>query len=495
MSTLPVLGYLTSATRTEGEQKVAFEDQLASIKQIPGAGVAETTLTIASGSITPPGGGPGIFKVDTEAAAAADDLTNIAQTNFPDGSCIIIRCANAGRVVTIKTSAGGAGQLVMAGSQDVILNDTKQWVELKRTGTLWEELSSSLFYAPTIKAGLVVADPAVPLGVASKQYVDTRFANLILVATVGASALTVAVKTKAGTDPSVNDPIILAFRNATIGTGDYTLITLTAALSLVISSGSTLGTVNAVAHRLYIGLANDAGTPRLFLYNPLDSTLNHLVINNEFIASSTAEGGAGAADSALVLYSGTAFTNKAISILGYLESSQATAGTWATAPSKIQVMIPGVRKSGEVVQRTRVTSGTVATGTTAVPFDNTIPQITEGDEYLSRTIVPQSAINLLDVKAQACLAQSNAANSLVMALFQDAVANALKATPINGAGANQVFEMALSHRQSAGVTSTITFRVRAGNATGATTTFNGAAGAQLMGGVASSFMHVDEIQV
>jgi hypothetical protein len=43
-----------------------------------------------------------------------------------------------------------------------------------------------------------------------------------------------------------------------------------------------------------------------------------------------------ASDSATVIYSATARTNVPFRVVGYIESTQATAGTWATAPSKIQ---------------------------------------------------------------------------------------------------------------------------------------------------------------
>lgn len=139
MATLPAAGYISNAARSEGEAKVALDDLIASIKQIPGAGIAETTLTIASGSITPPSGGPGIFSVDTEASAANDALTNIVQTNLPDGSIIWIRPANAARTITVTSGAGGAGQIILTADSVCTLGNTTHWMALKRTGTTWVE--------------------------------------------------------------------------------------------------------------------------------------------------------------------------------------------------------------------------------------------------------------------------------------------------------------------------------------------------------------------
>lgn len=317
--------------------------------------------------------------------------------------------------------------------------------------------------------------------------------NLTLVATVAANALTVALKTKGGSDATATNPILFKFRNAAIGTGDYTTVALTAALSLVISSGSTLGTVSATPHRLYVGIANDGGTLRLFLYNPLDSTLNLNSISDDSILSSTAEGGAGAADSAHVLYSGTAFTSKAVRVLGYFESTQATAGTWATTPSKIQLMGQGVRASGDRVQRRYTVTGAVATGTTVLPDDDTIPQITEGDEYMTLAITPRDAMNLLAIRVHAFVA-----NSLVVyvsgALFQDSTANAL-ATAMDVMGNNNyIVSHSIMKQMLAGTVSSTTFRFRAGGGSG-TTTFNGFSGARKHGGALASYIEIEEIHV
>jgi hypothetical protein len=319
--------------------------------------------------------------------------------------------------------------------------------------------------------------------------------NLSIVATVASNALTVALKTKNDTDPSATDPILFKFRNATIGTGDYTTMALTAALSLVISSGSTLGTVSGAAHRLYLGVANDGGTLRLFLYNPLvAATLSLAGLHDAQVYSSTAEGGAGAADSAQVLYSGTAFTSKAIRLLGYVESTQATAGTWATTPSKIQILGPGVKRTADRVQTQVLVDGAVATGTTVLPSDDTIPQNTEGDQYLTKSITPSSSLNLLHIESVLALASSTN-DQYTVALFQDAIANALAVMQNTFDTTGRVYSVAVEHFMAAGTVSSITFNVRAGNTAAGTTTFNGAAGARKMGGVMKSFLRITEIMV
>ena len=123
----------------------------------------------------------------------------------------------------------------------------------------------------------------------------------------------------------------LDFRSTTLGSGTVTTVTGTPS-SLVISSGSTLGTVSATKSRIVVIAMNNAGTLELAAVNI--SGGNQLDETN--LISTAAEGGAGAADSASTIYSTTARTSLAYRVIGYIESTQATAGTWATAPSTIQ---------------------------------------------------------------------------------------------------------------------------------------------------------------
>jgi hypothetical protein len=125
--------------------------------------------------------------------------------------------------------------------------------------------------------------------------------------------------------------LTLDFRSTTLGSGTVTRVSGTPA-NLVISSGSTLGTVNAVQSDIAVLAMNNAGTLELATVNLAGGT----ALSETNLISTTAEGGAGAADSATVVYSTTARTNLAYRVIGIIRSTQATAGTWVTAPSLIQ---------------------------------------------------------------------------------------------------------------------------------------------------------------
>lgn len=139
-------------------------------------------------------------------------------------------------------------------------------------------------------------------------------------ASVAAGAMTISASS-----------LSLDFRSTTLGSGTVTNVLGTPS-NLVISNGSTGGTVSGVQSRIYVIALNNAGTIELAWTNASGG----VDLSETGLISTTAEGGAGAADSANVIYSTTARTNVAYRVIGYIESTQATAGTWATAPSTIQ---------------------------------------------------------------------------------------------------------------------------------------------------------------
>lgn len=313
-----------------------------------------------------------------------------------------------------------------------------------------------------------------------------------LTVSVAGNALTIALKDRDGNDASASTPIPFKFRSTTGSTSTYTIGTVTGAVSTTVSSGSTLGTVNSVLHRLHIGALLNGSTVELCYWNS-QSAQGLAVFSETELVTTTAEGGAGAADSAGVLYSTTARSNVPWVYLGYLESTQATAGTWASSPSKVQTASDASPRPGQILQSRRTEDAAVATGTTTINNDDTIPQNTEGDQYLSQTITPTSAVNQLVVSSSVFLAHSVSGVILQLAIFQDSTANALKATETHIPSNNVPYLLSIMYRGTAGTTSATTFKIRAGGSGAGTTTFNGASGARLLGGVAGSYIQVDEV--
>ena len=96
-------------------------------------------LTIASGVIDVSGKGSNIV-VDTESAAASDDLDTITlkESQPEQGAIVILTAADSSRTVVVKD---GTGNLRTAG--DFSLTNVEDRIVLMRTGTDFVELSRS----------------------------------------------------------------------------------------------------------------------------------------------------------------------------------------------------------------------------------------------------------------------------------------------------------------------------------------------------------------
>jgi hypothetical protein len=147
--------------------------------------------------------------------------------------------------------------------------------------------------------------------------------NLTFITSVALNALTVALKDLTGSaDCSLTNAATVAFMNsADLVSGGKLKRLLTAASSLVVPSGATLGMTNAVATFLYIYLLDNAGTIELAISGKGD-------YDESSLQSTTAI--SGASSSATILYSAAARTNVCIRLLGRILISEATAGTWVT---------------------------------------------------------------------------------------------------------------------------------------------------------------------
>jgi len=168
-----------------------------------------------------------------------------------------------------------------------------------------------------------------------------------------------------------------------------------------------------------------------------------------------------------------------------------------TTPESItsnrSITIPDSDISCFVVQRVSTLTGAVATGTTITPLDDTIPQITEGTEFMTRAITPKNSNNILVIDVTLNVASSVVTPTFIAALHQDSTANALAAMTAQCNNADGATNITFRHIMTAGTTSSTTFRVRVGLGGAATVTFNGvAAGTRRMGGVMASSITVTE---
>ena len=190
------------------------------------------------------------------------------------------------------------------------------------TGNLNLQSGGSTVVAVT-SAGVAVTGTLAVSGVltATGGVASTGITSKIqpITASVAASALTVTL-----------NPTILDFRASPLTSGTVTTIAVPAAISVTIPSTSTMGTVSAVQSRIVVIAINNAGTVELAAVNISGGS----VLDETTLITTTAAAAAG--NSATAYYSTTARTSVAYRVVGYVESTQATAGTWATTPSTLQ---------------------------------------------------------------------------------------------------------------------------------------------------------------
>ena len=153
--------------------------------------------------------------------------------------------------------------------------------------------------------------------------------------------------------------------------------------------------------------------------------------------------------------------------------------------------------AGQAVQVVNTQSGAVNTGTTQLPYDDSIPQNTEGDEYMTLAITPKSATNKLMIEVVCVIASSfpGAHDALTAALFQDSTANALAGISNHLSFVNEPIILNFKHFMTTGTTSETTFKMRAGSQSAGTTTFNGQSAARRLGGIIMSSITITEIKV
>jgi hypothetical protein len=152
-----------------------------------------------------------------------------------------------------------------------------------------------------------------------------------------------------------------------------------------------------------------------------------------------------------------------------------------------------IKAKGHIIQVENVSSFVSTSGTTTMPFDDTIPQNNEGHEFLTLAFTPTSATNKLHIHVHGHWGSTAASSWITMALFQDSTANAIAANTFFDTAADGGVHHGLTHFMTAGTTSETTFKVRVGNNNASTIRMNGTSGTRFFGGVMSSGITIMEI--
>ena len=359
----------------------------------------------------------------------------------------------------------------------------------------------------TIKSSVIVATGSTTVGYSSGVFtisspeVSFGLSNLGFIVSRSSNALTIYLQTRTLSTPTAANPAQIMFRSTPVTTGAYDIINVTAQTSVTISSGSSTGMRPNQNGRLYFGAVNNLGTAELTVHNPMViqaeigtiTGITQYKPNEAELQSTTAEGGAGGADTSGLLYSTSARVSLPYRMLGYMDIVHgASAGTWSADPTAIQVLGYGIPRTGELIQRVGTVSAQGLQGTTTIPTDNTVPLQAEGDRYMGATITASNGSNLLRHQVMGYFANGTITRQ-TMALFRYGANEALATARGNGTVDNVADCIALDYISTITSAAAVGFQVRAGNGGASTTTFNGEGGAGLDGGTLNSHYYIDEI--
>ena len=266
---------------------------------------------------------------------------------------------------TINALTSGGGGLTMVGDATGNLN-------IQSGGSTVVAVTSA---GATVTGTLAVSGTLTATGGVASTGITSKIQPIT--ASVAASALTVTL-----------NPTILDFRASTLTSGTVTTIAVPAAISVTIPSTSTMGTVSAVQSRIVVIAINNAGTVELAAVNISGGS----VLDETTLITTTAAVAAG--NSATAYYSTTARTSVAYRVVGYVESTQATAGTWATTPSTLQgyggqaLAAMSSLGYGQTWQAVTRVSGTTYYNTTGKPIAVRMNQsATSGATYITTVAV------------------------------------------------------------------------------------------------------------
>ena len=201
---------------------------------------------------------------------------------------------------------------------------------------------------------------------ASDNAAGVGFKNFVISAAAASNHLTVSLA-------SPSNLALFTPRSATASSAAVSPTQPSEIDAVTIPSGATMGASDGVPFRLWVVAFNVSGIAYVGVVNCL-SGLSIYPLGQFPIASATLIDTS--ADSAHVFYAASALSSKPYTVIGYMEwtAGLATAGTWDVGPDRIQAFVQGVPLPGTPVQEQGSTTGSVATGSTAMVNDDTIPR-------------------------------------------------------------------------------------------------------------------------
>lgn len=415
-----------------------------------------------------------------------------------------VTLVDAGRYTTLPSNPVAQGSTTGAGTGATFTVSWGTGLSISDFvgGQLWQSLGATAFFTNNIvkansTAAILGAQGVTAYNLAASTISpNVTMVNGTLVQSQAGGAQTFAIKTLAGTDATSTNPVYFVFRDVMAGTGDFTVRSVAAALSVVIPAGggtNTMGFTSSTPARIWIGALDNAGTVELFIINVLtiSATVSTLYsLRGWGIISTSAISGATASQ---VPYSTAARSSKPYAVLGYASwEAPATmvAGAWNVAPTRFNLYQPGTTPlPGSVIQRGRSATGAVSTTASHYAPSDTAPTNAVGATPVNVPITASSSANLIRVTAQ-IMAAIDTTDNLTAWLWNGTanVGTVENFCPSVGA----MLILGLSYEALAGSLSSVTYSLYAASGAG-TVSINGSGGVRRFGGTANTYILAEEI--
>ena len=190
---------------------------------------------------------------------------------------------------------------------------------------------------------------SVPLPMGGSPVVNGRVSL-----SVSGSALIITMLGADGNSLSASNALFARMPQGNPLDGTVAVRKHTSTLTMTVSHGSTLGTANGATTPLYVYLLDNAGT--------LELAISATYYGQQSVRSTTAEGGAGGADTFTTIYSTTARTSIPIVPIMKWDCAQTSAGVWLS--------ITGEKQLAPIENRITLGAEQASTSGTAIDFVN-----------------------------------------------------------------------------------------------------------------------------
>lgn len=213
--------------------------------------------------------------------------------------------------------------------------------------------------------------------------------NCSLATSVAGNAATFAIKDGSGNDPSPSSPCTAIMRSGVAGSGTPIQRQITAAQSITIPAGATLGTVSNLPSRVWAEIFDDGANGVLAVSVRSQPGQGIAPLSPAALASTTIV--SGTSNALATFYSSEALANAPYAILGYAEWQYGlvTAGQWAVPPTFVQTMAPSVPLPGQYTGNMQQFLTASYTPDSRTSFEPTV---------LTATITPTNGANYIEIE-------------------------------------------------------------------------------------------------